>query len=149
MLGKKSIDEQLIKLLSQDTRQSSQKLAKKLNVSPSTVRSRLRRLVKNENLHFIIAVDPIKAGLSVIVQILLDVEQDKIGQTLDALMDLDEVNYVSATSGRFDIIVYACFPSHHVLASFLQNQLGKMEGVRDCETLICLDIKKGRFIPIC
>jgi Lrp/AsnC family transcriptional regulator, regulator for asnA, asnC and gidA len=149
MLGKKSIDEQLIKLLSQDTRQSSQKLAKQLNISPSTVRSRLRRLVKNENLHFIIAVDPVKAGLSVIVQILLDVEQDKIGQTLDALMDLDEVNYVSATSGRFDIIVYACFSSHRDLAGFLQNQLGKMEGVRDCETLICLDIKKGRFIPIC
>jgi Lrp/AsnC family transcriptional regulator, regulator for asnA, asnC and gidA len=149
MFAKDSIDERLIKLLSQDTRQSSQKLAKQLRVSPSTVRSRLRRLVRNENLHFIIAVDPSKAGLSVVVQILLDVEQDKIGKTLDALILLPEVNYVSATSGRFDIVVYACFPSHSDLASFLQNQLGKMEGVRDCETLICLDIKKGRFIPIC
>jgi Lrp/AsnC family transcriptional regulator, regulator for asnA, asnC and gidA len=148
MFAKDSLDEQLIKLLSQDTRQSSQKLAKQLHISASTVRSRLRRLLKNENLHFIVAFDPFKAGLSVLVQILLDVEQNKIEQTLESLVALPEVSYVSATSGRFDIIVFAYFPSHQDLANFLQNRLGRMEGVRDTETLICLDIKKGRFIPV-
>jgi DNA-binding Lrp family transcriptional regulator len=148
MFAKDSLDEQLIKLLSQDTRQSSQKLAKQLHVSASTVRNRLRRLIRNENLHFIVAIDPFKVGLQVVVQILLDVEQDKIAQTLESLVILPEVSYVSAVSGRFNIIMYACFPSHLALASFMQNQLGKIAGVRDCETLICLEIKKGRFIPI-
>jgi Lrp/AsnC family transcriptional regulator for asnA, asnC and gidA len=148
MFGSDSLDEQLIRLLSQDTRQSSQKLAKQLNVSASTVRNRLRRLIKNENVHFVVAIDPFKVGLHVVVQILLDVEQNKIEQALESLVILPEVTYVSAASGRFNIVIYACFSSHRALANFLQNQLGKIAGVRDCETLICLDIKKGRFVPI-
>jgi len=148
MIGKDSIDEQLIRLLGKDARQSSRKLAKHLNISASTVRSRLRRLIRSEKLHFIIAVDPFKAGLRVIAQILLDVEQAKIEKTLETLVKFPEISYVSSTTGRFDIIIFACFASHHDLAMFLQNQLGKMEGVRDSETLICLDIKKGQFVPV-
>jgi DNA-binding Lrp family transcriptional regulator len=148
MIGKDTTDEKIIRLLSKDTRQSSRKLAKQLKVSASTVRSRLRRLVKNDYLHFIIAIDPFKAGLPVIAQILLDVRQDKIQQTLEALVNFPEINYVSSTTGRFDVIIFGCFASHHDLAIFLQNQLGRMEGVRDSETLICLDIKKGQFVPI-
>jgi DNA-binding Lrp family transcriptional regulator len=148
MIGKDSTDEKIIRLLSQDTRQSSRKLAKQLKISASTVRSRLRRLVINDNLHFIIAIDPFKAGLPVIAQILLDVRQDRIEQTLELLVKCPEINYVSSTTGRFDIIIFGCFASHHDLANFLQNQLGKMEGVRDSETLISLDIKKGMFVPI-
>jgi Lrp/AsnC family transcriptional regulator, regulator for asnA, asnC and gidA len=148
MIGKDSIDEKIIRLLSKNARQSSLELAKQLHISASTVRSRLRRLIRNETLHFIIAVDPFKAGLPVIAQILLDVEQDKIEQTLEKLVTFPEISYVSSTTGRFDIIVFAWFASHHDLAIFLQNQLGKMEGVRDSETLICLDIKKGQFLPV-
>jgi Lrp/AsnC family transcriptional regulator, regulator for asnA, asnC and gidA len=148
MIGKDLTDENIIKLLSKDTRQSSRKLAKQLNISASTVRSRLRRLIRNNYLHFIIAVDPFKAGFPVIAQILLDVRQDKIEQTLESLVTFPEISYVSSTTGRFDIIIFGCFVSHQDLATFLQNKLGKMEGVRDSETLICLDIKKGQFVPV-
>ena len=148
MFAQDPLDEQLIKLLSKDTRQSSQKLAKKLHVCASTVRNRLRKLIASGYLHFVVAVDPFKAGLQVVVQILLDVEQNKINDTLNYLVTLPEVSYVSSASGRFNIVVYAFFPSHSALANFLQNQLGTVAGVRDCETLICLEIKKGRFVPI-
>jgi len=40
------LDERLIELLSQDARQSSQALAKRLNVSSSTIRRRISKLVK-------------------------------------------------------------------------------------------------------
>jgi len=40
------LDERLIELLSQDARQSSQALANQLNVSSSTVRRRISKLVK-------------------------------------------------------------------------------------------------------
>jgi DNA-binding Lrp family transcriptional regulator len=148
IFGKDSTDEKIIRLLSKDSRQSSRKLSKQLKISASTIRSRLKKLIRNENLQFIIAIDPFKVGLPVVAHILLDVEQDKITQTLEVLVKFPEINYVSATSGRFDIIVFACFVSHHELAQFLQNQLGKLEGVRDSETLICLDIRKGQYLPI-
>ena len=137
MFGKDSIDKKIVELLNKDMRQSSQTLGKQLRISASTVRSRLRKLIKNEDLHFVLAMDPFKAGFPVVAHILWDVEQDKITQTLEELVKFSEVTYVSATTGRFDIIVFASFASHHDLAVFLQKQLGKLEGVRDSETLIC------------
>jgi len=46
------LDEQLIELLSHDARQSSQALAKQLNVSSSTIRRRISKLVKRGVLCF-------------------------------------------------------------------------------------------------
>ena len=40
------LDERLIELLSQDARQNSQALAEQLNVSSSTIRRRISKLVK-------------------------------------------------------------------------------------------------------
>jgi Lrp/AsnC family transcriptional regulator, regulator for asnA, asnC and gidA len=148
MIGKDSIDEKIIRLLSKDARQSSQKLAKQLNLSASTVRSRLSKLTRNGNLRYIVAIDPFKAGLPVVAQILVDVEQNKIEQTLEMLINCAEINYVASTTGNFDIILFGCFASHHDLAVFLQKKLGKMEGVRDSQTLISLDIRKGQFTPV-
>jgi Lrp/AsnC family transcriptional regulator, regulator for asnA, asnC and gidA len=148
MIGKDEIDDKIIRLLSKDARQSSQKMAKELNLSASTVRSRVNRLIHNGNLRFIIAIDPFKAGLPVVAQILVDVEQNKIEQALEILVQFPEISYVASTTGHFDIILFACFASHHDLATFLQKRLGKMDGIRDSQTLISLDIKKGHFTPL-
>ncbi len=58
------MDEQLVHLLQQDARQTSEVLAKKLNVSTTTVRRRMRKLIQSGFLRITAVVDPSKVGFS-------------------------------------------------------------------------------------
>ena len=143
-----SKDERLVRLLGQDARQNSETLAKQLNLSSATVRRRLRKLIRSDLLHIVGIVDPSDFGFPVAAVIGLDVDHDKLESAVDALANRPETNWVSTTTGRFDIIVLAWFPSTNSLSNFLTKELAQIEGVRDSETLICLDVKKGRYAPL-
>ena len=143
-----SVDKQLISLMGQDARQSSETLAKQLNLSSATVRRRLRKLTRSDLLHIVGVADPAKFGLPLAAVIALDVDHDKLESAMDELVSRPEIKWVSTTTGRFDMVAIAWFPSTDYLADFLKDELGKIEGVRDSETLVCLDVKKGRYTPL-
>ncbi len=143
-----SFDKQLISLMGQDAKQSSEALAKKLKVSSATVRRRLRKLTRNDLLHVVGVVDPANFGLPLAAMIALDVDHDRLESAMDELVNRPEIKWVSTTTGRFDIVAVARFPSTDSLSDFLTDQLGKIEGVRDSETLVCLEIKKGRYTTL-
>ena len=143
-----SFDDQLVRLLGQDARQNSQKLAKKLNVSSATIRRRLRKLLQNGWLRIIGVVDPAKFGFPLRVVLALDVAGDKLSVAMEALSNKKEIRWLSSTTGRWDVVAIAGFASTDELSRFLLKDLSEIEGVRDTETLICLDMKKGHFSPI-
>ncbi len=143
-----SFDEQLVLLLGQDALQNSERLARKLNVSSATVRRRLRKLIESDQLHIIGVVDPTKFGYSLRVMIALDVEHDKLEKITKVLANWPETRFVSITTGRYDIIAIAHFASTDNLSDFLANKLAKIEGLRNSETFVCLDVKKGRYVPL-
>lgn len=143
-----SVDEQLVRLMGQDARQSSEALAKQLNLSAATVRRRLRRLIKTDLLRIVGIADPTKFGLALGVVINLDVEQNKLESVMEWLVNRTEIKWASTTTGRFDIIAIARFESTDHLSRFLAKDLTAMEGVKDSETLISLDVRKGRYTSL-
>ena len=143
-----SIDKQLIKLMGQDARQSSETLAKQLDLSAATVRRRLRKLIKDDLLRIVGIADPAEFGLALGVVINLDVEQSKLESVMEALINRKEIKWAATTTGRFDIIVIGRFESTEHLSSFLTKELTTMEGVKDTETLISLDVRKGRYTSL-
>jgi DNA-binding Lrp family transcriptional regulator len=143
-----SIDKQLIMLMGQDARQSSETLARQLNLSAATVRRRLRRLTKNDLLRIVGIADPAEFGLALGVVINLDVEQIKLESVMEALINRKEIKWAATTTGRFDITAIGRFESTEHLSSFLTKDLTKMEGVKDIETLITLDVRKGRYTSL-
>ncbi len=143
-----STDKLIVSLLGQDARQDSKTLAKQLNISAATVRRRLRKLLKNNSLRIIGAVDPTKFGLSLAVVITLDVSNNKLEAAMKMLANRSEIRWVSSTTGRFDIIALARFPSTDSLSDFLSNQITQIEGLRNSETFVCLDVRKGSFAPL-
>ena len=141
-------DEKLVRLLGQDARQNSETLAKKLKLSSATVRRRLRRLLQSDSLRIIGVVNPRDFGLPVAVVIALDIAHDKLESAVRTLAKRSEITWAAITTGRFDMLVLAWFPSTDSLSNFLTKELAQIEGVRDSETLICLDVKKGRYTPL-
>jgi len=143
-----SIDEQLVTLMGQDARRSSEAIAKKLGLSAATVRRRLRKLIGSGLLRIIGVVEPAKFGFSLSVMIALDVDHDKLDSALDVLINRPEIRWASTTTGRFDIVALGRFRSADSLSDFLKKELGQISGVRDSETLVCLDVKKGRYVAL-
>ena len=137
------LDERLIELLSQDARQSSQTLAKQLNVSSSTVRRRISKLVKRGALRFAALAEPAEFGFYLRAIIAFDVEHDKVREVMELLSGRSEVKGLAATSGRFDVIALVWFTSTDGLFQFIESEVSKMEGVRNTETFICLHVEKG------
>ena len=143
-----ALDEKLIGVLKENARQSSEKLAKKLNVSPTTVRRRLKKLIRTQAVRMVALVEPSKAGLSLLTIIAFDIAHDSLDSAIQLLNDQSEVKWISTTTGRFDIMVEAAFHSTQELSDFLQKKLANLKGLKDTETFVCLEVKKGKYISL-
>ncbi len=141
------MDKQLVRLLGQDARQNSETLARQLNVSSATVRRKLRKLIQSGSLHIVGVVDPARFGLPLTAIIALGVAHEKLKGAAEALVNRPEITWISTTTGRFDIIARGRFASTDALSDFLTDQVAMIDGVKNSETFICLDVKKGRQIP--
>lgn len=139
-------DFKLAQIVGRDAKQSSEEIAKQLNVNSATVRRRLKNLIDNGYLHIVGVVDPVDFGLPVAAILGLDVDNDKLDTVLALLLDQPEIKWAAITSGRFDITAIARFPSIAELALFITSKLGHVNGLRNTETSICLNVEKGRTI---
>lgn len=139
-----ALDERLIRLLQQDARRSSDVLAKQLDVSPATVRRRVRNLIRKGVIRISAIPDPEKVGLPLAAIIALNVDHEKLEKVMGNLTGRREVGWACTTTGRFDILAMARFHSTEELSRFVQNEMTKIDGVRDSETFVCLDTRAAR-----
>lgn len=138
-----TLDNRLMELLGEDARQSSEKLAAQLSISPATARRRLGRLLQGKVLRVIAVPDPYQIGMHVIATIGLRVDPDKIDEVARTLGRRPECPSVASTTGRYDILAVEYFHSTDDLADFMQKEIARIPGVRDTEVLICLRVYKG------
>lgn len=139
-----AIDEQLVKLLQQDARQSSSALAKQLHVSPSAVRRRTRELIKNGTIRIVAVTDPGKLGLNLSAFVALNVDKEVINDIVKALSALKSVTDIFITTGRFDIITRVQVTSVDELSHILRTDVARIEGIRRREVLIYMERVKTR-----
>lgn len=141
-----AIDDQLLRLLGEDARQPSHVLAKKLDLSPSTVRRRIRRLIHSRTLRIVATIDPSKAGNPVAAMIASRVDQTNLDMAVQALSSRPEVRWLSTTTGRFNMVLLTRFRSTDELSQFLQKEMTRIEGLKDMEVSVCLHVGKGRYM---
>jgi Lrp/AsnC family transcriptional regulator for asnA, asnC and gidA len=141
-IGIDSLDQRIIDLLMQDARQSSIDLAKQLDVDASTVRRRMKKLLDEEIIHVVALPEPERVGLTAEAVIALDVTQEHIKSALQLLRDNTRVRWAAATSGRYDVMAYVWCYSINDLYQFIENELSKIEGIRNSETFICMQVEK-------
>ena len=143
-----TINNRLVHLLGENARQSTYTLARKLKVSPTTVRRRMRKLIQSGVLRIVATVDPEELGFPLSVIIGFDVDQDKINLALQVLAGRPEVRWLSTSSGRFDLLALTRFRSTDELSVFLQKELSNIEGIKNTETFICLHVEKGKYMRV-
>ncbi len=139
-------DRRLIKLLQDDAHRSSDVLAKKLGVSPATVRRRTRKLIKEDVMRIQAVLDPEKIGVPLAVVIAFDVAHESLDSVMRYLAKQPQMKWVASTTGRFDVIALGRFANTEDLSTFVQNQLLDLDGVRNSETFVTLHVEKPKFV---
>jgi len=137
------MDQKLVSLLAKNARQTSEALARQLGVNPSTVRRRLQTLIKNQVIRIVALPDPDKVGFAFRAVVAFDVVHEKMDMVIEQLRLRPEVQWLSVTTGRYDIIAIVWFPSSEEFFTFMQTDVGALDGVRDTETFVCLHAGKA------
>ena len=140
-----NLDKRIITLLQEDGTATNAGIARQVGVSEETVRRRLKRLVADEYIRVVALPDPAQLGFNSEVLIGIQVDADKIDSVGDALANFDEMNWVSITTGSFDIFVWATLRTSEELSNFLRGKVGTVPGIRKMETFMNLAIKKRRY----
>ena len=142
------LDVQIVSRLQEDGNTTNANIAKSILPSPvseETVRRRLKRLMQDGYMKIVAIPDARKMGYESQIIIGLQVDADKVDDVADALSQMDEVSWVSVTTGSFDIFGWATIKSFDQLSDFLRTRVGRIEGVKKMETFLTLESKKQEY----
>jgi len=136
------VERMMIALLQKDGRLGIQALARKLGVSDVTARRKLRRLLKDEIVQIVAAVDPFQVGFESPVIIGLKIDRARIDEIATKLCEHPSIRFVAAATGKVDLLVEVVAASNHELAEFVLGYLASIQGILDTETSLVLRIYK-------
>ena len=136
------IERLMIALLQKDGRLGVQALARKLGVSDVTARRKLRRLLGDEIVQIVAAVDPFQVGFESPVIIGLKIDRARIDEIAMKLCEHPSIRYVAAATGNVDLLIEVVAASNHDLAEFVLVYLASIKGILDTDTALILRIYK-------
>jgi Lrp/AsnC family transcriptional regulator, regulator for asnA, asnC and gidA len=136
------LDRQIISVLKVDGRISNAQIARQIHVSEATVRRRLRSLIRDDVVKVMAVPNLEKLGYATTALIGVQTVPGRSDEVGEAISRLQEVHYVSRTTGSYDVFVWAGFASTEGLNDFLRSKIGVIEGVQRVETFVNLAIKK-------
>ena len=137
-----SLNTQLISLLEENANQTSEELARQLNVNSSTIRRRRKELIHQGSLHIIAIPEPKNIGVNMITIIAFQVQHEYLSSVLDTLKNREDVKCLYATSGRYDVMALMWFSSTEQLYKFMEEDITKLGGVKGTETFVCMHAAK-------
>jgi Lrp/AsnC family transcriptional regulator for asnA, asnC and gidA len=136
------IDRHIINALRADGRVAFAQLAEQLKVSPGMIRQRYNRLVDLGYLKVVAVTNPLMMGKRVVTMIGIRTDGRKMMEVANKIAKFDEVVYIVATSGRYDLMLEVFCQDHEELLNFMTEKLAKVDGVRETESFIYLKIVK-------
>lgn len=138
------LDSRIINLLKEDGRTPNTEIAKKLKISESTIRKRLKRLIKDEIIQVVAVVNHSKLGDEIGGNIKLKVDSKKTEQVIKGLNKLDGIWYIAHLTGAADFDIEFRLKTNYELRDLLAA-INKIEGVIKTETSLRLALIKNRY----
>ena len=135
-------DLKIIEALRKDGRVAFAQIAEQLSVSPGMIRQRYNRLVEQGYLRVVAITNPLRRGFTSMAMIGIRVDGSKLLTVAEKVSRLDEVIYMTISSGRFDIFAEVVCRNHEDLIRFITERLSVIDGVRESESFMHLKIIK-------
>ncbi len=139
------IDSKMIQLLQQDGRIPNTEIAKKLEISEATVRTRLKRLIDEEFIQIVAVSNPFKLGFDIAGDLYIHVEIRKVENVIEKLKDHKELWYIVMTTGNANINAEFIVKNLADLNDLIYNKISKIDGVQRIETSVIMKYVKRRY----
>lgn len=137
-----ALDRQLIDILSKDARTSNRRIAADLGVTEGTVRGRIRRL-QNDGLIAFTAITSFElADNTKMAFIGVQVDVHRVREVATRIAQLDAINAVMVTMGRFNVTAICLFNELDALHDIASEQILSIDGVHHVETSIAVKTLK-------
>ena len=138
------LDRAIIGLLKHDGRMSFSEVSKRLNLPEATARYRVQRLLQSNVLRVNATLNPDLLGTPHVMIVQLFVENGKIDFVAEALVEIEEVQFVAITAGHHNIVIDVCFGTHDELLDFYAK-LHQIPGVIRYESQVVMKLLKAEY----
>ena len=143
-------DKLILNILQKNCRISNAEIARQVNMAPSAILERVRKLEKKGIIRgYEPRIDPRALGLSLTVVTLVKTEEN-VGSTRIGLelADIPEIQEVYFTAGEYSYMIKARVADTSALTGLLRK-MGAVQGIRDTRTTFVLDtIKEGTGVDL-
>lgn len=136
-------DRAIIELLQADGRMPYTRVAAEVGLTEGAIRQRVQRLTDAGVMQIVAVTDPLSLGVRRVAMIGVRVTGD-VERTAAALAELPEVEYLIATSGRFDAMFEVIVDDDEHLMRLL-SALRRRSDVAEVESFVCLKVFKQTF----
>ena len=135
-----TLDNEIIRLLTEDGRMPIGEMAKKLKVTSPTIRNRIKDLEKSGVFKVSGLIDPDKHQEMITALVAMNIKSDgKMDQILRKISQLTNVVWAGVVTGRYDIIAeVVCIGGKDELYRFTTKTILKMGNVVRSETFIIM-----------
>ena len=131
------IDQKILSELSNDSSISIPKLSKKINVNPSVVYSRIKRLIKKKLIErFTIEINNKELGFGVKSITGINMDSKQRDNVIQELFKTPGVREVAEVTGRFDILVTMYAENLNDMYKIVSDNIGKIQGIIGSESFI-------------
>jgi Lrp/AsnC family transcriptional regulator, regulator for asnA, asnC and gidA len=138
------IDKAIIRELQLDGRTPYAKLGPAVGLSQAAVRQRVQRLMENGVMQVVAVTDPLMLGFTLEAMIGVEVDGD-LRAVASKVAQVDNVDYVVVTTGRFDLVVEVVCRDHQELLHLINDVIRAIPGVRATETFTYLHLEKQTY----
>lgn len=144
------VDQDILNLLSQNSRMSYMEIGKKVNLSRVAVKSRIQAM-ENEGIieQYSIIVNPQKVGRTVSAFFEIEVQPDHLYEVASLLSNKESVTDIYQMTGSSKLHVHAVMELNEDLERFLKEELYTMPGIVNIQcNLIVSRIKTRKGIRL-
>jgi Lrp/AsnC family transcriptional regulator for asnA, asnC and gidA len=138
------IDKAIIRALQTDGRTPYSKLGPMVGLSQAAVRQRVQRLTDRGVMQIVAVTDPALLGLGLQAMVGVRIEGD-VRVAAKAVAEVDDVEYVVITAGRYDLLVEVVAADASRLLDLVTDGIRTAPGVVSTEILTYLHLVKQTY----
>jgi Lrp/AsnC family transcriptional regulator for asnA, asnC and gidA len=125
-----------VALLQENARASYQELGGVLGVSASTARRRVERLLEHRAIKCVVVPHWRQLDFNFVALVGISVELPHLREIGRRLAEMDEVNWLAMTTGRYDLFAQIVLPRNEDITRFITERIAPVDGIRHLETLM-------------
>jgi Lrp/AsnC family transcriptional regulator, leucine-responsive regulatory protein len=145
-------DYQILTLLQRNAKLTVREIAHEINLSPTPVHERIKRLEANRIIkQYVTLIDhaALEERIVVICYVSLKEHTKKGGGIfIDAIHELDEVIECYNISGKFDFMLKVIVKNMAAYHRFHVHKLSEIEGISTIQTVFVMDVIKENLKPL-